>query len=188
MSLLLLLLQLLQLLLLLLMMLLLLLLLMPRPSRFPDQFPEVDIVRQVQQELDKVVEEGIADLVKLLKNSETAVSRRTGLLEEDKLEARSRIVKRLKDTWTHKDANLAKTGVEEDKIQFGSELATAKRSCKSPEMLATLEAEFAEVKPGGMKQKSKKKGKLTHRLLEQGLVTPGMLEQLRREMSKDDDR
>ena len=160
------------------------------PLRFPDQFPEVDIVRQVQQELDKVVEEGIADLVKLLKNSETAVSRRTGLLEEDKLEARSRIVKRLKDTWTHKDANMAKTGAEKDsaEIQFSSELASAKSRCKSPEMLATLEAEFPEAKSGSKKQKSKKKGKLTHRLLEQGLVTPGMLEQLRREMAKDDDR
>ena len=105
------------------------------PLRFPDQFPEVDIVRQVQQELDKVVEEGIADLVKLLKNSETAVSRRTGLLEEDKLEARSRIVKRLKDTWTHKDANMAKTGAEKDsaEIQFSSELASAKSIKKTME-------------------------------------------------------
>jgi ATP-dependent RNA helicase SUPV3L1/SUV3 len=44
--------------------------------RFPDMFPDVEIVRQVQQELDTVVEEGVANLVKLLKNSESPMSRR----------------------------------------------------------------------------------------------------------------
>lgn len=35
-------------------------------------------MRQVQQELDTVVEEGVTHLVKLLKNSESPVSRRWG--------------------------------------------------------------------------------------------------------------
>jgi hypothetical protein len=36
--------------------------------RFPEMFPDVAIVREVQQELDTVIEEGVVNIVNLLKN------------------------------------------------------------------------------------------------------------------------
>ena len=36
--------------------------------RFADMFPDIQIVREVQTELDTVIEEGVANIVHLLKN------------------------------------------------------------------------------------------------------------------------
>jgi hypothetical protein len=36
--------------------------------RFEEMFPDVGIVREVQQELDTVIEEGVINIVNLLKN------------------------------------------------------------------------------------------------------------------------
>ncbi len=36
--------------------------------RFQEMFPDVGIVREVQQELDTVIEEGVVNIVNLLKN------------------------------------------------------------------------------------------------------------------------
>ena len=141
--------------------------------RFPDMFPDVDIVRQVQQELDKVVEEGIAELVKLLKNSESPVSRRTGMVDEDRMEAKSRIVKRLRGTWTHEDANMAGRQKEVKSIDFGP-------TSKS-DRATTLQGELAKAKS------SKARGKLTKRLLEEGLVTKEQMQQLKRELKDDNE-
>ena len=49
-------------------------------------FPDVQIVREVQIELDKVIEEGVINIVQLLKNNENEYSSRTSFLDEDKLE------------------------------------------------------------------------------------------------------
>ena len=37
--------------------------------RFPDYFPHSDLVREVQVELDKIIQEGVSNIVQLLKNS-----------------------------------------------------------------------------------------------------------------------
>ena len=39
--------------------------------RFPDMFPDVEIVRSIQTELDSVIQEGVANIVQLLRNAET---------------------------------------------------------------------------------------------------------------------
>ena len=136
-------------------------------------FPDVEIVRQVQHELDKVVEEGVEDLVKLLKNSETPVSNRW-TTDEEKLESKSRIVKRLRESWTHDDSSLAKA---EEKPSENINFKDAKLN------LGSLEVALEEVTPG--KKKKRKKGKLAARLLEQGIVTPEMMKQLAREMKEE---
>lgn len=141
--------------------------------RFPDMFPDVEIVRPVQQELDKVVENGVAELVKLLKNSESSVSRRTGMLDEDRMEAKSRIVKRLRGTWTHDDANMA--GQKKDGGPKGIDFGPTSKT----ERIGLLQEEFSKAKG------SKSKGKLTKRLLEEGLVTKEQMQQLKREMKDD---
>ena len=141
--------------------------------RFPDMFPEVDIVRQVQQELDKVIENGIAELVKLLKNSESPVSRKTGMLDEDRMEAKSRIVKRLRGTWTHDDANIA--GKQRESGSKGIDFGPTSKSAR----VGVLQEEFSKAKS------SKSRGKLTKRLLEEGLITKEQMQQLKREMKDD---
>lgn len=135
-------------------------------------FPDVEIVRQVQHELDKVVEEGVEDLVKLLKNSETPVSNRW-TTDEEKLESKSRIVKRLRESWTHDDSSLAKA---EEKPSENINFKDAKLN------LGSLEVALEEATPG---KKKRKKGKLAARLLEQGIVTPEMMKQLAREMKEE---
>lgn len=108
------------------------------------------------------------------------------MLDEDNLKARSRIVKRLRDTWTHGDANMAKTEEEEQegrgRIEFPDTALSEKQQLEDKlRALAVLEDEFSDGGKG-----KKKKGKLTNRLLEQGLVTPAMLRQLKREIAKED--
>ena len=52
-------------------------------------FPDIEIVREVQTELDSVIEEGVRNLVYLLKNQENHFSNRTTDLDEDSFEVRS---------------------------------------------------------------------------------------------------
>jgi hypothetical protein len=103
---------------------------------------------------------------------------RTGMLDEDKMEAKSRIVKRLKGTWTH-EAGRGKGGKGETDIQFGDRPLAA-----SPAPDPVMQDEFAAPEPG----QKVKKGKLTKRLLDQGLVTPDMMKQLKREIAKEDSK
>nr|CAG4640662.1 EOG090X01V1 [Eulimnadia texana] len=53
--------------------------------RFPDLFPEADLVREMQKELDSIIQAGVAALTRLLINSETGVSSgtSTAVLEEE---------------------------------------------------------------------------------------------------------
>lgn len=42
--------------------------------RFMDIFPEANLVRDIQQELDEIIQQGVFQITKLLQNSETAIS------------------------------------------------------------------------------------------------------------------
>ena len=53
-------------------------------------FPDVELVRSVQQELDKVIEEGVGNIVQLLRSAESPVSSNTSKVDEDAFEARNR--------------------------------------------------------------------------------------------------
>ena len=50
-------------------------------------FPDIGIVREVQLELDSVIEAGVNNLVQLLKNNENEFSSKTLQLDEDSFEA-----------------------------------------------------------------------------------------------------
>jgi len=113
--------------------------------RFPDVFTCVDIVRQVQDELDTVIEVGVSNIVMLLKQADGGPGRRSSMVDEDSMEAKMRQMKKLKNSWTHDDANMAH------------------RQSK-------------------VKELSKKGGKLSNQLLQQGIVTPKMMKQLKREL------
>ncbi|XP_067000401.2 ATP-dependent RNA helicase SUV3 homolog, mitochondrial [Anabrus simplex] len=107
--------------------------------RFMDLFPDGPLVRDMQRELDAVIQEGVFQLTSLLKNSETGVSSGTGTApDEDEY-----TIKRQKQSYLLGGKN------EEREIALGH-------------------------------------GRLTERLLAQGLLTPSMLQELRREWSQND--
>ena len=69
--------------------------------RFPDMFPDVDIVRSVQTELDSAVEQGVANIVQLLKNADSGISSGAAKVpDDDDFEAKNRRKRRHK-TWDH---------------------------------------------------------------------------------------
>lgn len=91
--------------------------------RFPDLFPDEKLVRDIQKELDDIIQQGVFQITKLLKNSETAVS--TNTPDED-----SFVMRQKKSKYYRENAP---------------------------------------------------RGKLTERLLAQGLLTPAMLQELKAE-------
>lgn len=42
--------------------------------RFVDIFPEANLVRDIQKELDEIIQQGVIQITKLLQNSESAIS------------------------------------------------------------------------------------------------------------------
>ncbi|KAK0163274.1 hypothetical protein PV327_006974 [Microctonus hyperodae] len=96
--------------------------------RFVDLFPDTNTVRDIQRELDAIIQEGIVQLTKLLKNSETA------------------------------------SATDEDNFQLNTQKQKYYRE------------------PTG---ENFGKGKLTERLLSQGLLTPNMLQELQREWTQE---
>lgn len=50
--------------------------------RFSDLFPESNLVRDMQAELDDIIEQGVVQITRLLKNSESSSSS-TASIEED---------------------------------------------------------------------------------------------------------
>ncbi|XP_024942536.1 ATP-dependent RNA helicase SUV3 homolog, mitochondrial isoform X2 [Cephus cinctus] len=102
--------------------------------RFMDLFPDSNIVRDMQRELDAVIQDGIFRLTSLLKNSETGVS------------------------------SGAAAAPDEDNFQLHTQKQHYYRGIK---------------KDSGANVVGR--GRLTERLLAQGLLTPNMLQELRRE-------
>ena len=146
-------------------------------------FPDVEIVREVQNELDTVIEDGVVNIVQvtlkilfspfwdmvnmrlclqLLKNSETGVSSGTSSINEGGSEVKRRQNERLKNKWTHReDKKMRIDDGRRVKVVEGGE------------------------KGEGSGGSSSGKVKLTERLLAQGLITSQMLEELRRELKDD---
>nr|CAD7432714.1 unnamed protein product [Timema monikensis] len=108
--------------------------------RFMDLFPEANLVRDMQKELDAIIQQGVFQLTRLLRNSETAVSSGTMSVDDDEF------------------------ALHQQKQSYFRDNKLVERS------------------PIG-------RGKLTERLLAQGLLTPNMLHELRQEwkMGNSDD-
>ena len=54
--------------------------------RFPDLFPDVDLVRGMQTELDELIRTGVVNITRLLRNSETGVTSGVSPDDEDRFE------------------------------------------------------------------------------------------------------
>ena len=136
--------------------------------RFPDMFVDVDTVRQVQQELDKVIEEGVNNIVELLKKADSKHgSSPSGFIDEDTIESKRRKLKVVKGSWTHDDANIA---------------------TEEPKKKAAVEVASADTEIDLNQKKKVKPGKLTDQLLQQGIVTQKMIKQLKRELANEDEK
>ena len=84
--------------------------------RFPDMFPDVEIVRSVQKELDVVVEEGVANIVQLLRNAEFKGSA-SGAADKDTAEIASRrkkVLKKMADLDKHTQFSDLASGVSSE--------------------------------------------------------------------------
>ena len=135
--------------------------------RFADVFTCVDIVRQVQQELDTVIENGVNNIVDLLKNADGGPGAARGtLIEEDSIEAKRLQIKKLRNVWTHNDPKESSNQNLQKQLQ---------------EALQSNSQDSKDVIPRQM-SKEKKKVKLAEQLLQQGLVTPKMMKQLKSEL------
>ncbi|XP_022916085.1 ATP-dependent RNA helicase SUV3 homolog, mitochondrial [Onthophagus taurus] len=104
--------------------------------RFMDLFGEADLVRDMQKELDLVIQQGVIQITRLLKNSESGYSSGTGATPDDE------------DYAAHRKKQNYLRGNRKTNL-------------------------------GG--------GRLTERLLAQGLLTPNMLQELKKEWNRDDD-
>ena len=136
-------------------------------------FVDTEIVRQVQQELDQVINEGVSNIVDLLKKAETSRpgTSSANIIDEDTLEAKRRRMKAVKGAWTHDDANMAKKETDRKKPVI---------SADSDEEIDSSEGQELDVN----KPPKKFSGTLTSQLLQQGIVTKEQIKQLQRELKK----
>jgi len=82
--------------------------------RFQDMFPDVEIVRSVQSELDSVIEDGVANIVQLLKNADSGVTSGAARVpDEDAFEAKTRKLKDHK-RWKHEDKRIVKQKINDN--------------------------------------------------------------------------
>ena len=68
-------------------------------------FPDVELVYSVRNELDTVIEEGVGNIVQLLRNADsgsTSGAARAAATDEDAFEAKNRKIRKYK-SWVHKD-------------------------------------------------------------------------------------
>ncbi|KAG0727067.1 ATP-dependent RNA helicase SUPV3L1, mitochondrial [Chionoecetes opilio] len=123
--------------------------------RFPDMFPEGELVRDLQRELDGLIQDGVTHIVRLLRNSDARTST-TAAETEDTF-----IMDQRKKSSSRANPTLPLTSSED----MHREAATPHKG------------KF----PGQYRKKSLTRGNLTERLLAQGLLSPKMLAELQRE-------
>ncbi len=127
---------------------------------FQDMFPDQEIVRSVQTELDTVIEEGVANIVQLLRNSESGISSGVARVpDDDAFDAKTRLHGRFKQ-WVHDSGKMLPQNSED-----------------------SAESVKDDGQPAVPKDGARIGGKLTERLVSQGLLTKDMVKQLKRELA-----
>ncbi|KAG7177390.1 ATP-dependent RNA helicase SUV3-like [Homarus americanus] len=130
--------------------------------RFPDMFPEGELVRDLQTELDGMIDDGVTQIVRLLRNGDTRISN-TAADTEDTFIMDQRKKNKFRDrTFSLGNSEHLRQGPETQKLTLS----------------------------GRPSKRALTRGSLTERLLAQGLLSPKMLAELQREwqqQNNDDD-
>lgn len=121
--------------------------------RFTDLFKDAPLVRDMQKELDAIIQQGVVQITRLLRNSESG----TG--------------------------SGASAAPDEDEFVINSKKQSYLRGGGVNFLLCVLLFCICLGAKGG----EIGKGRLTERLLAQGILTPNMLQELRKEWDKQQD-
>jgi len=128
-------------------------------------FPDVEHVRDMQRELDQIIQAGVVNITRLVRNSETSVSSGVGEDAEDEFEIQRRVPHPIAE-------NLLDDSDDDD-----SEECTTKFS--RPNLQRTKSGQATD------NQFVLKSGqRLTDQLVKQGLLTKSMLKQIQQELSE----
>ena len=119
-------------------------------------FPDVEHVRDMQRELDQIIQAGVVNITKLLRNSETSVSSGVGEDGEDEFEIQRRVQQQstADDILDSDDEDSRKPSV-----RIKSDDSSGQFALKSGQ-------------------------RLTDQLVQQGLLTKSMLKQIQQELSE----
>lgn len=115
-----------------------------------DIFPDGNLVRDIQKELDEIIQQGVFQITKLLQNSETAIS--SNQPDEDTFSISQRKGNVYRSEWRCPPVKV-----------------------------------FFILNPQTDNKLTPLRGRLTERLLAQGLLTPNMLQELRKEWNQKGD-
>jgi len=144
--------------------------------RFTDMFPDVEHVRDMQRELDQIIQSGVVNITKLLRNSETSVSSGIGEDGEDEFEMKRRIQPQMSSE------SLPDSDDDDDKYTT-ERRRVVKRDVQAKPGRAASDGSSELILKSGQR--------LTDQLVKQGLLTKSMLKQIQKELyqkiPKDDD-
>ena len=149
--------------------------------RFPEVFCDTSGVREMQNELDDVVQHGVQNLTQILRNTETSISNSTSSIEPHPLTRhRTKMVEYL-----FEEENYEKDGTEprnrtEDKennkllVRHNEEEEVEQEKCSQMEFRKSLKMKIYS--------KSKEGKNIADVLLKEGVITRKMLEKLKKEI------
>ena len=150
-------------------------------------FPDTDNVRDMQKELDAVIQQGVLNITRLLKAAETPISSGTQD-DEDDFEIRNR---------SHRIENLTMPDDTDDEnshlplkrrpLSLTDQFRKAKMAVADSayDSRLTGDVKMGQHKPIATRTDIGSSERLTDQLLKQGLLTQEMLDRLRREMLDD---
>ena len=150
--------------------------------RFTDMFPDVDHIRDMQKELDEIIQIGVYNIVKLLKNSETMTS--SGVADnEDEFEIQNK-------------SQISKFTVPALSTDDVDDEITKKPPQQKQQQKATLSARFQSAKASKDESDMEKKTRLgkidlkpgqrvSEQLIKHGLLTKNLLKKLQEELAND---
>lgn len=138
-----------------------------------DMFPDVEHVRDMQRELDQIIQSGVVNITKLLRNSETSVSSGVADDGEDEFEIQRRVPR----------PSTADNLLDSDDEDSAERSKFSRPSLRTKSDRADDDSSSQFVLKSGQR--------LTDQLVKQGFLTKSMLKQIQQELSENvprDDR
>lgn len=142
--------------------------------RFPDMLPDTEHVRDMQKELDALIQAGVVNLTSLLKNTENGIS---NMFSEDDQDFQV--------------ANRSEKANRAARMKQPNYYVPSPDGPQSKPKVQSLRERFERARleqdPATGELPSMPHGRLTDQLLQRGLLTPAMVRQLKAELSETPD-